>query len=109
VTPATRDVFRLLPHSKVDGMPLVVGIHPDGTLSIRLSGHRTVYTIPAVTVYEYARRNEGRARKARLKAARIARKLERQWRAMPEDGASPETTARIFANLPDDIPWRNEQ
>jgi hypothetical protein len=77
-TIARRPVFREIATVKIDDRRVVVGIHPNGLISVRPKGTRQAYSIMATHAYEIGMRAEERAERARRKAARDKRRLERE-------------------------------
>lgn len=84
-TVAKRAVFRVIACARVAerheeaGRALIVGLHPDGLISFRPKGRKAsaVVTLHVLHAYDLARRAVERAERARRKAARDKRRLEK--------------------------------
>jgi hypothetical protein len=82
-TTATKPIYRLIRSALVSerakdvhGRPIIVGVHPDGTLTFRLKGTRAILEMHVLHAYELARRAAMREERARRKSAREKRRLE---------------------------------
>jgi hypothetical protein len=83
-TIAKRPVHRLIPSALIserarrdpNGRPIIVGIHPDGTLTFRLKGTRAELDMHVLHAYELARRAAARLERGRRRKARQMRRLE---------------------------------
>jgi hypothetical protein len=79
-TIATKPMYRELPGVRVNGRALVVGIHPNGYITVRLKGTRRTAEAPAAWIYRHreglARHLERLDRRRSRKEARIARQVE---------------------------------
>ena len=79
-TIAKRPVYRALAGVRVNGRALVVGIHPNGYITVRLKGTRRTAEAPAAWLYRHreglARHLERLDRRRSRKEARIAAQVE---------------------------------
>jgi hypothetical protein len=80
VTIARKAIFREIPVARVSGRALIVGIHPNGYITVRLKGTRRTAEAPATWIYRHreglARHLERLDRRRSRKEARIARQIE---------------------------------